>query len=109
MSDSNLRILIDETLEQIELAVENLEMDEIDIETSDGILTFEFEDGAKFILSRQSATNQIWLAEPQNGWRFDYQNGKWISPKNPQDLVSFLEGLISNKIGKTISLVLSGS
>lgn len=104
MAEENLRLLIDQTLDALEKAVENLELDEIDLETSDGILTIEFEDGAKFILSRQSATDQIWLAEPTNGWRFDYQHGKWISPKNSLDLVSFLEKLISDKMGQSITL-----
>jgi CyaY protein len=107
MAQDNLRQLIDTTLENIERAVEDLDMDQIDLETSDGILTIEFDDGIKFILSRQSATNQIWLAEPQNGWRFDHDNGKWISPKNPLDLISFLEKLMTNKLGQPIKLSVS--
>jgi len=104
MTDKEIRIFLDETLEEIQDKIDELEDDELDFETSDGIVTIETEDGTKFILSRQSATNQIWLAEPINGWKFDCKNGQWISDKENHELYRFLEQLLSQKLGRAIQL-----
>ena len=69
-----------------------------------GRLDVEFEDGTKLILSRQSATGQIWLAEPQGGWRFDGRDGRWICDKRGVDLVTAVERLLSDKLGAPVSL-----
>lgn len=79
-------------------------IEEIDVETADGKVMLEFENGVKIIISRQSATNQIWVAEPAGGWRFDWTDGGWHSEKLPLPLPEFLSGLVSLQLGTSIHL-----
>lgn len=104
MSSQEIRKVIDETLDNLLDRVEAIDSEELDVETSEGIVTIEFEDGVKLIVSRQSAADQIWLAEPANGWKFDYKDGKWICEKNGKNLFSMIESLISEKLGQTVKL-----
>ncbi|MCS6990213.1 MAG: iron donor protein CyaY [Chloroherpetonaceae bacterium] len=100
----NLLVEIDKTLSRLSNALDKLNRDEFECEEAEGKLTIEFEDGTKFIVSRQSATNQIWLAEPNGGWKFDYKDGKWICDKRGVALEQALSDLLSQKIGESVSL-----
>lgn len=79
-------------------------IEEIDVETADGKVVLEFENGVKIIVSRQSATNQIWVAEPGGGWRFDWKDGGWRSEKLAAPLPEFLSGLVSLQLGTPVHL-----
>jgi CyaY protein len=100
----NLLVEIDKTLARLSSALDKLNRDELEYEEAEGKLTIEFEDGVKLIVSRQSATNQIWLAEPSGGWKFDFKDGKWICDKRGITLEKALSDLISEKLGEPISL-----
>lgn len=100
----NLPVEIDKTLLRLSNALDKLNRDELEYEESEGKLTIEFEDGVKLIISRQSATNQIWLAEPNGGWKFDFKDGQWICDKRGIRLENALSDLISQKLGEPISL-----
>jgi CyaY protein len=101
---TNLPVEIDKTILRLSNALDKLNRDELEYEVSEGKLTIEFEDGVKLIVSRQSATNQIWLAEPNGGWKFDFKDGNWICDKRGITLEKALSDLISQKLGETISL-----
>ncbi|NTW50630.1 MAG: iron donor protein CyaY [Chlorobiales bacterium] len=104
MGSQEMRKKIDETLDELLDRVEAIDNEALDVETSEGIVTIEFEDGVKLIVSRQSAADQIWLAEPRNGWKFDCKDGKWICEKNSKELFAMIETLISEKLGQTVKL-----
>ena len=101
-SDSDRRI--EATLARLAARIEALGRDELEVESVPGRLDLVFEDGTKLILSRQAATGQIWLAEPQGGWRFDEHDGRWICDKRGVDLVPELERLLSGRLGAKVSL-----
>jgi CyaY protein len=104
MAEQNILIEIDRELNRLFRHLDALGIDELDIDLADGKLVIEFEDGVKFIVNRQSATNQIWLAEPQGGWRFDFKNSQWIDDKRGIELASALSELMTAKLGQNISL-----
>lgn len=104
MGTQEIRKKIDDTLDELMGRIEALDNEELDVETSEGIVTIEFDDGVKLIVSRQSATDQIWLAEPKNGWRYDYKDGKWVCEKNSKELFEMLETLIGEKLGQPVKL-----
>lgn len=95
---------IEATLRRLASQVEALERDELEVESVPGRLDLEFEDGTKLILSRQSATGQIWLAEPHGGWRFDLRDGRWICDKRGIELTAALERLLSDTLAAPIRL-----
>ncbi len=100
----NILVEIDKTLSRLSNALDKLNRDDLEYEESEGKLTIEFEDGAKLIISRQSATNQIWLAEPSGGWKFDFKEGQWVCDKRGITLEQALSDLMSQKLGEPISL-----
>ncbi len=65
--------------------LEDFDPDEVDYNTGDGALTIEFPDGGRFVLSRQSATLQVWLAAGAHGWHFDYPSWPSEKPIRPFD------------------------
>ena len=83
--------------------LEELDPDEIDYSTGDGIVTIEFPDGERFILRRQSATRQIWLAAGAHGFHYNLDaSGRWVDDKDGHELFSRLAEAISNKLGHPV-------
>ncbi len=104
MQEQHLLLEIDKELQRLFRALDALGSDDLEIDLADGKLVIEFEDGTKLIINRQSATNQIWLAEPQGGWRFDFKDHKWLDDKRGLELSAVLSELVSAKLGRPISL-----
>lgn len=95
---------VDEVLNKIDDRLDGLNLD-IDLEMGDGKLVIVFDDDQQYILSRQSATQQLWLAEPLGGWHYDLKDGHFICDKRGQDVLKTLEILISEKLSQEISLI----
>ena len=55
----------DECLAHVSRWLEDFDPDEVDYTTTDGVVTLSFADGARFVLNRQSAVNQMWADGPE--------------------------------------------
>jgi CyaY protein len=73
--------------------LEDFDPDEVDYNTGDGALTIEFSDGGRFVLSRQSANSQVWLAAGAHGW---------VDDKDGHDLYARLAESLSEKLGQPV-------
>ena len=95
--------LLDEVLSQLE-AVDDLE--DLDMDLVDGVLTVEFEDGAQLILNRQEPLEQIWLASPLGPAHFSFDADRqcWLDDRNGASLTATLERAFSEKLGKAVRL-----
>ena len=84
--------------------LETLDPDEVDYVTGDGVVTIEFPDGGKFILSRQAATSQIWLAAGARAWHYnlDPAGTRWIDDRDGHDLYARLAEVISERVGHPV-------
>jgi iron-sulfur cluster assembly protein CyaY len=84
--------------------LEELNPDEVDYSTADGAVTIEFPDGMRFIVSRQPATRQVWLAAGAHGWHFDYDAAteSWVDDKDGGDLFERIAEAISDQIGHAV-------
>src|SRR5262249_19420425 len=53
--------------------------EELDVTSSDGLVTVEFEDGSRLVLNRQSAAHQMWLAAGARAWHYgwDVARASW--------------------------------
>lgn len=105
MNESELNTVVDNTLNQIERALNRLDVD-FDYEISDGLLNMEFDKGVKIILSRQTPLSQLWLATPTGAYHFDYDASKqaWLNEKNKEILFRVLSQHCSEQSGEVINL-----
>lgn len=94
---------VDEILNRIDETLDNLNLD-IDLEMGDGKLIILFDDNQQYILSRQRATQQLWLAEPGGGWHYDLKDGQFICDKRGLEILKTIEILISEKLSQKILL-----
>ena len=73
----------DECLEHVVRWLEQFDPDEVDFATADGVVTIEFSDGARFVLNRQTAADQMWFAAGASAWHYDRgSDGAWRSDKD---------------------------
>ncbi|HZC45973.1 MAG TPA: iron donor protein CyaY [Candidatus Acidoferrum sp.] len=72
MDDNEFRERSDTALSKVAKWLEDLDPDEVDYTTADGVVTIEFAGGAKFILSRQSQMKQMWLAAGSHGFHYNW-------------------------------------
>ncbi len=87
--------------------LEALDPDEIDFSTADGLVTLEFPDGVKFILNRQAANQQMWLAAGARAWHYDWNetaNG-WIDDKDGHRLFGRIAEVVGGKLGHPVAPV----
>ncbi|MCW8931819.1 MAG: iron donor protein CyaY [Gammaproteobacteria bacterium] len=71
ITETELKELVEDVIIEIEDAIEELD-NEIDYESSDGILTIFMANKSQIIINRQTAALQIWLAAKSGGYHFDY-------------------------------------
>jgi CyaY protein len=104
MGRPEMALLIDKTIKDINNRINKLEWEDVDLILSDGKLVIEFEDRTTYIINRQGAADQIWLAEPQGGWHFNYVEEQWRCDKRGVELISVLEDLLGAKRGEVVNL-----
>src|SRR5215468_9975904 len=64
------------------------ELEDVDVTAGDGLVTLEFDDGARFVLNRQAAARQIWLAAGARAWHFGWDDARhtWVDDRDGHDL-----------------------
>ncbi len=107
MTESEFKEQIEEIIIQIEDALEELDND-IDYESSDGMLTIILENKSQIIINRQSAALQLWLAAKSGGYHFDYINsdGKkgWYDDRSAELFFDTLNRCLTEQSGEKIDL-----
>jgi CyaY protein len=80
--------------------------DEVDSDLAMGVLSMVFADGKKFILNRQAAASQIWLAHGVTAYHFaqDPESGAWLDTKGRGELRQILAHAIGDKLGREVVL-----
>jgi CyaY protein len=106
MNESEFQEIAEQTIEDIQDAIDNSEAD-IDYDEIGGVLTLEFEDGSKIIFSKQGAMNQLWMAAKSGGFHFDYDenNEQWMCDSgDKEELYKMLSRLSTEQAGEAVSL-----
>ena len=81
------------------------ELDGLEADLSMGVLTLEFPDGVKYVINSHRAAKQIWMAAERNAWHFDpVEGGRWVASKSGDELWSAVEGVLTRKLGRPVSL-----
>jgi len=94
-----------EELAYIEDQLEDVDPDEVECSSSDGVLTLELRDGVKVVINSHRAARQIWMAGVASAWHFDFDesDGGWRTA-NREELRSTLVGLVEERIGLSLPL-----
>ena len=106
MNESEFQEIAEQTIEDIQDAIDNIDAD-IDYDEVGGVLTLEFEDASKIIFSKQAAMKQLWMAAKSGGFHFDYNEDKkqWLCDSGDnEELYKMLSRLASEQAADEVSL-----
>src|SRR5260370_34038295 len=97
MDGNEFRERSDACLAKVAKWLEDLDPDEGDYTTAEGVVTIEFAGGAKFSLSRQSQMKQMWLAAGSHAYHYNWDLARsiWLDDKDSHQLLRRLAESIS--------------
>ena len=106
MNENEYNRCVDELMLQIEDSIDNSAL-EIDCENSNGILTLTVEsNGSQMILSRQTASREVWLAARSGGFHFILKESIWRDTKTNDTLGMILQQAVKSQAGEIIDFSL---
>lgn len=104
MDESTFDKLGRDELLHLEEALDDVDPDDVDLSSSDGVLTLELRDGVKIVVNTHRAARQIWMAAVASAWKFDYDasDGRWRAGSD--ELRATVSRVIKERIGVDVSL-----
>ena len=98
------RVARDE-LHQLEDAFSDIDPDEVEVSSSEGVLRLDLRDGTRIVINSHRAARQIWMAAISTAWHFDpAADGAWRASRTGEELRPTLARLLHERIGLTVSL-----
>ena len=98
------RVARDE-LHALENAFAEIDTDDVEVSTSDGVLRLDLRDGTKIVINSHRAARQIWMAAVATAWHFDPAgDGVWRAPRTGEELRPTLARLLHERIGLSVAL-----
>lgn len=96
----------DQCLERVATWLEAFDPDEVDFSSADGVLTMEFADGARYVLNRQTAADQMWFAAGARAWHYDWdaEASTWKDDRDGHELLERIRESVSEKLGRAVEL-----
>jgi len=96
--------LADACLRRVEDWLESFDPDELDYEPADGVVKLIFADGTVFVLNRQTAADQMWLAAGARAWHYDWdaEQGVWRDDKEGGELFARISETVSKKLAREV-------
>ena len=82
--------------------VDRVDDDGLDMTAGDGIVTFEFDDGTRYVLNRQSAARQMWFAAGARAWHYDWKGGAWVDDRDGHPLLTRIVEVVGAKLGRPV-------
>jgi len=105
MDDAEFDHVARDELRHIEDAFSDIDPDDVEVSTSDGVLRLDLRDGTRIVINSHRAARQIWMAAIASAWHFDPVDATtWRSPKSGEELRPTLARLLKERIGLALSL-----
>jgi CyaY protein len=104
VNDSEFNRLADAQLQRIAQAFDDAGVDCDSGFKGEGVLEIEFDDGAKLIINRHAAAQEIWVADRSGGFHFRCRDGQWIGTRDGRELMELLGDLASKHTGQPTRL-----
>jgi len=97
--------LSDACLARVADWLEPFDPDELDYATSDGVVTLVFPGNQRFVLNRQSATNQMWFAAGARAWHYNWDETRqaWFDDRDGHALYERIAQVVSEKLKRTVA------
>jgi len=83
--------------------VDRVDDDGLDMTMGDGLVTLEFDDGAKYVLNRQGAARQMWFAAGARAWHYDWRGESWVDDRDGHRLYDRVAEVVAAKLGHPIA------
>ena len=93
-----------EEIERIEEAFAEIDPDDVELTTSDGVLKLLLRDGTRVVINSHRAARQIWMAAISTAWHFDPTPTGWIASKSGEELRATLARLVHQRIGVSVAI-----
>jgi CyaY protein len=105
MDDASFDSVARDELNELENAFSNIDPDDIEVSTSDGVLRLDLRDGTRIVINSHRAARQIWMAAVASAWHFDPTgDGGWRTPKTGEELRPTLVRVVRERIGLSLTL-----
>jgi iron-sulfur cluster assembly protein CyaY len=105
MDESSFDQAARDELHAIEDGLSDVDPDDVEISTSDGILRLDLRDGTKIVINAHRAARQIWMAAVATAWHFDpIAAGRWVASKTGDELRATVVRLLADHAGVRVSL-----
>jgi CyaY protein len=94
-------------LQHIEEQLLDVDPDDVEVSSSDGVLTLELRDGVRVVVNSHRAARQIWMAAVASAWKFscDPDSGRWLDQADPPaELRATLSDVIRQRINVSVEL-----
>jgi CyaY protein len=105
MDDASFDGVARDELHELENAFSEIDPDDVEVSTSDGVLRLDLRDGTRIVINAHRAARQIWMAAVASAWHFDPAgDGTWRAAKTGEVLRPTLARLLHERIGLSVSL-----
>ncbi len=105
MDEAEFERVAGDELHALEDAFADVDPDEIEVSTSDGVLRLDLRDGTRIVINSHRAARQIWMAAISTAWHFDPVGPSvWRAAKTGEELRPTLARLVHDRIGLTLSI-----
>lgn len=105
MDDAEFDHVARDELRHLEDAFTDIDPDDIEVSTSDGVLRLDLRDGTRIVINSHRAARQIWMAAVASAWHFDpVSDGIWRAPKTGEELRPTLVRVVKERIGLQVPL-----
>jgi CyaY protein len=105
MDDASFDSAARDELHQLENAFSEIDPDDVEVSTSDGVLRLDLRDGTRIVINAHRAARQIWMAAVASAWHFDPSgDGGWRAAKTGEALRPTLARLLRERIGLSVAL-----
>ena len=104
MDDASFDRVARDELHALENAFTDIDPDDVEVTTSDGVLRLDLRDGTRIVINSHRAARQIWMAAVASAWHFDPCDGAWRAPKTGEELRPTLARLLQERIGLAVAL-----
>jgi CyaY protein len=92
-------------LQALEERLADVDPDDVEVSTSDGILRLDLRDGTKIVINSHRAARQIWMAAVASAWHFDPgDDGRWLAARTGDELRATVARIIKERIGLDLAL-----